>query len=192
MPHACEDAFQTRIGTLRNASFNAELEQSGAVQKALFCDIDPQNGKSRMQFLSTPGLVFSLDAQIEGTPRWAVLRLELGKAAFLPGDVLGLVVKGAADRQLEIRPFLRMVRDGRLADTRFDDPVTLGTAPGVSTALHTLSAMDPACGAPGHCALVLGLPTKSTRLQIDDMSLFLIPAVEGLRSTPTDFASFSV
>ena len=192
MAHACEDAFRARVATLRDAGYDVELDHSGPVHDALFCDLDPEMGRSRVHVLAAPGSILSLDAQVEGRPRWFVLRLELGQGAYQPGDVLGLVIKGAADRLLEVRPFLRMVRSGRLADTRFEDSVMLAKEPGVYTALHTLSAMDPACGEPGNCALVLGLPSESARVQIDDMVFFVIPATEGLRSTPLDFAAFSV
>lgn len=192
MAHACEETFRARVAALRAADYDAELDNSGPMHTDLFCDLDPESGHSRVHFLTTPGSVLSLDAQIEGRPRWVVLRLELGQGTYQPGDVLGLVIKGAADRPLNVQPFLRMVRDGRLADTRFEDSVTLTREPSVYTALHTLSAMDPACGEPGDCALVLGLPSESARVLIDDMAFFVIPAAEGLRSTPLDLAAFSV
>jgi len=191
MPHASQAAFLTQAALLRDARFDAELERSGAVHGALFCDLDPEIGQSRLRLRGTPGMIAAIDAEVAGTPRWVVLRLELGEAAFLPGDVLGLVVNGSADRALTLRPYLRMVRDGRLADTRFGEAVALSPEPRVITALHTLSAMDPACGAPGHCALVLGLPAESARVRLEDMRLFVIPAAEGLRSTPVDLATFA-
>lgn len=192
MTHVCERAFQAQIDTLRNADYSLELDHSARVHADLFCDLDPDIGSSRASFLSSPGKILALDAQIVGLPRWVVLRLELGQEAYQPGDVLGLVVRGAADHPLEIKPFLRMVRNGRLADTRFDDLIVLAKEPGVYTALHTLSAMDPACGEQGNCALVLGLPSRSARIQIDDLGFFVIPAAAGLRSTPLEFAAFSV
>lgn len=191
MPHASQAAFLTHAATLRNATFDAEFEESGAVHSALFCDLDPEIGTSKLQIFSTPGIIGSIDAVIDGVPRWVVLRLELGDATFVPGDVLGLVVQGSADRPLSIKVFLRMVRDGSHVDTQFDDSVVLSGKTGVVTALHTLSAMDPGCGAPGQCALILGLPHETCRITLQDLGFFVLPAESGLRSKPLDFASFA-
>lgn len=191
MTHASQAAFLTAAAALRDARFEVDLTASGRVQGDLFCDLDPEIGSTRLRFFGTPGTIGSIDVETSGTPRWVVLRLELGQAAFQPGDVLGLIVRGSADRPLEIKAFLRVVREGGHADTRFDDSVTLSSGGGVVVALHTLSAMDPACGGPAPCALILGLPEESCRISLQDLGFFVTPAEAGLRSKPVDFASFA-
>lgn len=184
MPHVSQDAFLDHVGVSRNGSFQVALQTSDRVHGALFCDLDPDHGQTQVKFSGDPGQICTIETSVEGVPHWVVLRLELGRAAFLPGDVLGLVVKGAMDRPFPVQVYLRMVREGGLADTRFKDEIMLGTGNGCVTCLHTLLPDDPACGAEGQCALVLGLPRETARITVEALGFFVLPAAEGLRSRP--------
>lgn len=184
MPHVSQDAFLDHVGVLRSTSFQVALQASDRVHGALFCDLDPDQGQTQVKLSGESGQICTIETSVEGAPRWVVLRLELGRAAFLPGDVLGLVVKGAMNKPLPVQVYLRMVREGRLADTRFEDEIRLETGTGYVTCLHTLLPDDPACGTEGQCALVLGLPRETARITLEDLGFFVLPAAEGLRSRP--------
>lgn len=190
--HTAQATSMDRVAGLRTATYSGlATEGGGHMYGDLFCDLDGEIGKTTASFDSSPGSVVSFDVQVEGQPRWVVLRLELGDARFQPGDVLGLALRGSASHDCTIGVYLRMVRDGGFADTRFPDSLRLGPHNGVRVALHTLAATDPACGEPGSCAIVLGLPAEDVRLHVGDLHLFVMPAEEGLRSAPIDLSSFA-
>lgn len=192
MMHPAQATAINRVATLRQATFSGLVSGTGGpVHADLFCDLDGKIGTSTAGFDSAPGSVLSFDLQVQGQPRWVVLRLELGEARFQPGDVLGLAVRGSASHDCAARVYLRMVREGGFTDTRFTDSLSLGPHNRVQTAMHTLSAADPACGEPGSCAIILGLPAEDVRLQIGDLHFFVMSAEDGLRSTPVDLSSFA-
>lgn len=192
MMHSAQATSIDRIDALRSATFAGQaLDGGGHLQGDLFCDLDAETGKTIASFSSEPGSVLAFDLQVEGQPRWVVLRLELGEAQFQPGDVLGLALRGSCSHDCTIGVYLRMVREGGFTDTRFADSLRLGPNTSVRTAMHTLSAVDPAIGAPGGCALILGLPAETARFHLSDLHFFVMPAEEGLRSTPIDLSSFA-
>lgn len=185
-------ASTDRIAALRGAALSGQASGGGgSLGGSLFCDLDPECGQTSISFASPAGSFASLDIQIEGKPRWVVLRLELGTAGFKPGDVLGVALQGAASRSCEIGAYLRLVRDGVIEDTSFGERLNLGPRQAVRTVLRTLSAVDPACGQESTCALVLGLPLEDIRIDIADLHFFVLDAEEGLRSTPVDLSSFA-
>ena len=192
MIHAAQATSMERIAALRDAVCFGIVPGGGShLHGELFCDLDGEIGNTSAGFNSALGSVLEFDVQIEGQPRWVVLRLELGEGQFHPGDVLGLVVRGSASLDRTCQIYLRMVRDGGFTDTRFADSLRLAQNSGDQTVMHTLSASDPACGAPGSCAIILGLPTESFRIQLADLHFFVMPAEEGLRSMPIDMSSFA-
>lgn len=192
MIHSAQVSSMDRIATVRGATFSGRVSgKGGALHGDLFSDLDPETGETTLSFDSTAGSVLAFDLQVEGQPRWVVLRLELGEAQFQPGDVLGLALRGSCSHDCTIGVYLRMVREGGFTDTRFADSLRLGPNTSVRTAMHTLSAVDPAIGAPGGCALILGLPAETARFHLSDLHFFVMPAEEGLRSTPIDLSSFA-
>lgn len=192
MMHLAQAASMDRITALRDATYSGLVTAGGGhLHGDLFCDLDGEIGTTTASFDSAPGSVLSFDLQVEGQPRWVVLRLELGNARYQPGDVLGLAVRGSASHDCTAGVYLRMVREGGFTDTRFADSLRLGPHNRVQTAMHTLSAADPACGEPGSCAIILGLPAEDVRFHIGDLHFFVMPAEEGVRSTPIDLSSFA-
>lgn len=191
--HPLQSAFLERYSATRDAEFSAELTGSAGLHGKLYCDIDEVQGGTTLKLRSRPGILAEIEAQHTGQPRWLVLRLELGVGQVIPGDVLGVVMRGAISTPgLETGVYLRRFADGSLADTRFDETLVLPQKPGVITALHTVSAHDPALGDPAQFALVLGLPLNPCRIEIEDLGFFILPAQMGLRSKPVDFAAFAV
>lgn len=190
--HPAQAASMDRVAELRAATCSGQVSGGGGpLGGDLHCDLDAEIGTTTASFDSAPGGLLSVDVRIEGQPRWVVLRLQLGEARFQPGDVLGVALRGSYSHESYMGVYLRMVRDGHFTDTRLAEGLKLGTRDNVLIALHTLSAADPACGAPGDCALIFGLPREEGRFQIRDLHFFVMPAEEGLRSAPIDLSSFA-
>jgi hypothetical protein len=191
--HILQATFLQRFATLRDAEFSAELTRGAGIHGDLHCDIDEDQGGTTFSLRSRPGILAEIEALHTGQPRWLVLRLELGEGHVIPGDVLGVTMRGSVGTNgLTMGVYLRRVHDGAMADTKFDEDLLLTPRSEVVTALHTLSAHDNAIGDPAQFALVLGLPLSPCRIELEDLGFFILPAAMGLRSKPLDFAAFAV
>lgn len=191
MIHPCQSAASNQLAALRVASFASTETRSSKLGGALRLDLDPDVGKVTMSCNSEPGMIVALDARIEGTPRWVVLRLDLGAGVFRPGDVLGLTMQASAARNCQVDVTLRTTKNGDSADLRFADTLALSPRKEVLTVLHTLSGTDPVCGEAKSASLLLHLPKQDFRMTLHDMHFFILPAELGLRSEPMRLSSFS-
>lgn len=191
MAHPCQISANSRIGALRGMAFSGQAGQATHLSGELSFDIEGGAAEARIGFASEPGELLTLDASFSAPPRRALLRLEIGPGGFLPGDVLGLVLQGGAAAETGIGVCLRATRGEEVADTRFDDRISLAPRESIGTALHTIDPADSVGGAADGFALILDLPTHDFSISLKDLHFFVIPAIFGLRSTPAQLSSFA-
>lgn len=191
MIHPFQSAASDALSVVRNSTFSGHTSESLRLASDLHCDLSGEDGEAVVSYSSEPGSLVTLDCKVRGNMYWIGLRLELGEGTFEPGDVLGVTLQGSAIRDCTLGVILHMVQDGVAAPTTFADKLHLSPRESVMTALHTLSALDPACSGAGPCSLVLGLPMEDFRITLRDLHFFVLPAEQGLRSEPMQLSSIS-
>ncbi|MCC5969243.1 MAG: hypothetical protein JJU15_04790 [Pararhodobacter sp.] len=191
MIHPCQSAAIDALRVVRDSTFSGHTSESLRLVSDLHCDLSGEDAEAVVSYSSEPGSLVTLDCKVRGNMYWIGLRLDLGEGTFKPGDVLGVALQGSSLHDCSLFVNLHMVQNGVAAPTTFADKLHLSPRDTVITALHTLSALDPACAAPGWCSLVLGLPMQDFRITLHDLHFFVLPAEQGLRSEPLQLSSVS-
>ncbi len=148
-------------------------------------------GVTSLDLSADKGLLFRAQAHVAKPPQWFSFNVTLGKAAFAPGDVLGVVadLEGCEGDSLPL--VVRSARDGETRGTLLQDRLSGSGDRAVQTALHTVDGGDFLAGAPAFHTLAMQLPKHDFTLALRDLRLFVIPAARGLRSQAPTLSSFS-
>jgi hypothetical protein len=182
MTHPTESEAARAIEALRQGRLHSNAEAGRRdLGRGVYTSWDPEGGVT-LSARQDRGTLVSLEAQVSGTPRWNSFNLELGTAAFVPGDILIVVadIEGAAGHRMSA--FVRSAGDGRpMSDTHFSDPLEGSGTRAVRTLLHAVRAHDGLAGAPRFHTLVVALPCTDFGLTLHDLRLAVVPAVRGIR-----------
>lgn len=128
----------------------------------------------------------TLNARVDGKPRWVTLNLALGTETLNAGDVVGLVLEAQANVPLQIPVFLRAATKGGEGDIGWSEPVECQTEPGLTLAFAEIPAWSPFGGSEAYYTLVLPLLAPDLTLTISGLRVFVVRAERGLRlAAPT-------
>lgn len=184
MIHPFEQTSADLIRALSVQILPQKISNNTPIAEGIFFSWDDVEGEVEFSTSREEGQLLGLNVKVLKTPRWFSLNVSLGKSAFAPGAVLGVVAEIQGDAGTELPLLVRSIVEGKPTETALYESLMIPETRHIQAALHTIEVGGTLTGAPCHQTLVIRLPKHSFNLNIFNLRVFVVPASQGLRSIP--------
>lgn len=179
--HPIETFAETLIARLRRLQGQIPLPANGQVfLEGLWGSFDAEQAVLSGSYEAGDGALLKLAITAEKPGRWCTLALMLGEGTLDEGDVVGLVADLRSSRPASLTLCLRSMLGGSNRDVVFDDGFVLTPEGGAQVALLRVPQGSVLCAPDQRLVLLLELPQTDLEIVIQDLRLFVVPALDAL------------
>jgi len=179
------------IDALRAAVCAGQAANDTQFADGVYFSWDTEGGDAQIAYESPDWAVLSVDWRVTGSPTWLSLNVSMGGGVLNDGDVIVLTAEGYADSPVSLPVVLRCDIAGEMLDVGLEDALEFNPVNGVCTAMRTIDPVDGIGGKHGFHTLIMHLPMQDMTMTLRNLRLSIVPAAQGLRSSPVTLSSLA-